>query len=120
VRQGSSSPVKLLDTSFQQLSHVGFCVAEGNCLRAPVLVTQQQQQQQGPVHKGGQQQAALAQQEDFQRFAEFVLGAQAGSASNHQDGDAATGNWYRWDMSQQAGGAAPSIGQKHSAGECAG
>jgi hypothetical protein len=80
-------PIKVLDTSFYQLSHRGFCVSEGNCLRFPVAVMQQQQ-----PHAILQDPEGLGR--DLVLFADFVLSQQSRDAAE----DVATGNWYHCDV----------------------
>lgn len=84
------APVKVLDNAFRQLSHLGFCVSEGNCHTFPVAVAQQQ-----PGAAGGGQQGKDA-ATDLELFASFVLSKQ--SEPDLAPEDLATGNWLQWDI----------------------
>jgi hypothetical protein len=86
-------PIKVLDNSFQQLSQVGFCVAEGSCFKFPVAVIQQVL---GPAAAQQQQQGGQSGEPDLQMFADFVLRTQAHQREAPED--AVTGSWYQWDL----------------------
>lgn len=82
--------VKVLDNSFHQLSRTGYCVAEGNCLRFPVVVSQQHPESVS----SGQLHGTTPLDTDL--FANYILSSPA--EQHKMQEEVATGSWYHWDM----------------------
>lgn len=117
--ENGPKPSKVLDSSYRHLSQTGFCVADGNCMRFPVVVSQQQDAGddgggggalQPPevitttttTAAGGASQTQQQQQQDLQLFAEHVLsiewGNRDGETARGGVGEVPSGDWMFWDM----------------------
>lgn len=89
VHAGGSEPIKVLDNSFHQLSQNGFCVAEGNCTKFPVVVAQQSPNTDQSAQLGA------AEQQDLELFASYIW-AQRGSSGMAAEHDPPSGSWLHW------------------------